>query len=113
MKTHPWFDRCLVTVGMLEALAMFGLSWTAEAKSDAHYFRFVGLQQQEIVLQPMTPPLFGVVQTAGPRIEEHALLNCVWRQERETTPHGDPVPAMVGYCEEGVVLRLIGVDLNH
>lgn len=109
MRKHSVLGVLIIVIALWGAAPVF----KAHAAGDAHYFRFVGVQQQELVFQPMTPPLFGVQQISGPKIEEHALLRCKWNNEDLKTEHGDPYPALIGDCENGVKLRVTGIDLNH
>lgn len=67
----------------------------------------------EFVLMPHIAPLISVTQFSGEPLPEHGSLACEFVQETEKTPNGDTVKVLIGHCERGITVHLVGIDLNH
>lgn len=65
-----------------------------------------------LMLRPLVAPALTVRQTSGPALPEHGILNCTWRQEWQVV-NGTRFPVMQGRCDNGVELRLVGIDLSN
>jgi len=81
--------------------------------ADTRDYLVLGKSGEDIVLQPHIAPILYVKQVAGPEMPANGSLGCKWEQGNLNTPNGDPIKILVGKCENGVVLHLTGIDLNH
>jgi hypothetical protein len=89
---------------------LFGSLLYATEKRD---YEVWGKKDGETVLMPHVAPIIGVKQVSGPPIPEHGSLACNFKQETETTPRGEKVHVLAGYCEQGIVVHVTSIDLNH
>lgn len=81
--------------------------------SEKRNYEVWGRKDAEVIIMPHVAPVLYVKQVAGPPIPEKGSLDCVFAQESEVSPHGDNLKILVGHCSDGVVVNLVGIDLNH
>ena len=96
----------------LTVLALLGFAGAAIAH-ETRNFVVVGKDKTEFIFQPHVAPMLWVRQVSGPAIPEKGSLNCTWKPETIKTPKGDTIHILAGYCEGGVVVHLISMDLNN
>jgi len=100
----------LTVVGIiLVILCSAAVIYSAEKRA----YEIWSKDKDEFVLMPHVAPILWVKQTAGPKLPEHGSLDCEWKQETTVTILGEKFHYLAGYCENGVVLHLTGIDLNH
>ena len=99
-------ERMLITLGLLVLFAtifcmvVFG--------KERRVFSILGKDKAEFVIQPMVAPILYVRQVSGSPMPESGALGCEFK-----TDIVNGVKTVAGYCENGVVVHLTGIDLNH
>jgi hypothetical protein len=101
-------NKSIITLVGL-SLLFSGILYAAERRD----YEVWGKKDGETVLMPHVAPIIGVKQVSGPPIPEHGSLACNFQQESAVTPKGDKIHYMVGYCEQGIVVHVVSIDLNH
>jgi hypothetical protein len=98
---YNWILAC----GLLSSTFLFA--------GDKRDFLVLGKSGENIVLQPHVAPILYVKQVSGPMIPANGSLACQWKQGEIKTPNEDTIKILEGTCESGIVVHLVGIDLNH
>lgn len=101
--------RMLIELIILTLFILVGAAIAHETRN----FSVIGKDKEGFIFQPHVAPVLWVKQISGPAIPEKGSLNCTWKPEAIKTPKGDTIHILAGYCEGGVVVHLISMDLNN
>lgn len=96
----------LRTIAIL--IAIIGVLCGTVYAQEKRAVRILGRNGNEIVIEPYTPPVLYVKQTAGKSLPEKGAVICSWEKDVVNSQ-----PVIIGSCENGVRLEITGLDLNY
>lgn len=94
-------------------MAILLLSGIALCATEKRNYEIWGTKGEDTVIMPHVAPLIGVIQVSGPKMPEHGSINCDFKTDIMKSPGGDTIHILAGYCENGVVVHVTSIDLNH